>query len=159
LKDLLDLGIDSPPRLQVALFVGYTNVDSATFKETMKKLEVGGSIEVRSKDTVSLTEAGAALAPSITTPVTTNVEVQARLKSMLKAKGPLIFDILCDGRSHVSQLVAEAVGHNNVQSAGFKDPVKQMKSLKILEHPEGDKNRMRLTNMAFPFGCPIIEEV
>jgi hypothetical protein len=159
LKDLLDLGIDSPPRLQVALFVGYTNVDSATFKETMKKLEVDRSIEVRSKDTVSLTEAGAALAPSITTPATTNVEVQARLKSMVKAKGPLIFDILCDGRSHVSQIVAEAVGHKNVQSAGFKDPVKQMKSLKILEHPEGDKNRIRLTNMAFPFGRPIVEEV
>ena len=55
------------------------------------------------------------------------LEVQARLKSMLKAKGPLIFDILCDGRSHACQQVAEAVGHSNVQSAGFKDPVKQMK--------------------------------
>jgi hypothetical protein len=26
-----------------------------------------------------------------------------------------------------------------------------------LEHPEGDKNRIRLTNMAFPFGRPIVE--
>jgi hypothetical protein len=119
LKNLLDLGIDAPPRLQVAMFTGYSNVDSATFKGAMKKLMLDGLIEYPDKGTVSLTAAGIAQAPSVTTPATTNEEVQTRLKSMLKAKGPLIFNILKDGRSHACQQVANTVGHSNVQSAGF----------------------------------------
>lgn len=154
LKELLDLGIAAPPRLQIALFSGYSNLQSLGFKTAMKKLVTDGLVEYPDKETMSLTQTGVAQAPTAATPATTNEQVQARLKSMLKDKAPVIFDILHDGRPHIREELAAQVGYSNVMSKGFKDALKQMISLKMVEHPDGNKNLVQLTDIAFPFGRP-----
>lgn len=154
LKELLDLGIIAPPIVQIALFCGYSNVQSASFKKAMKNLVGQNLIEYPSKETVSLTSAGADKAPSVVAPATTNEQVQDRLKQKLKDKAPLIFEELADGLPHVRSEVAASVGYSNPQSAGFKDAVKQMMVLSIVEHPDGNKKFIQLTDIAFPFGRP-----
>lgn len=109
-------------------------------------------IEYPDKKKVSLTQTGAAQAPSTATPVTNNEQLQARLKSMLKDKAPIIFNILEDGPPHVREHLAAQVGHSNVQSKGFKDALKQMFSLKMVEHPDSNNNLIQLTGIAFPLG-------
>lgn len=154
LKELLDVGITSPPKTQIAMFTGYSNVQSLSFKTALKNLLAAGLIEYPDKETISLTETGAAKAPTVGTPAITNEQVQERLKRMLKDKAPLIFDELKDGGSHIRVDVAASVGYSNPQSKGFKDAVKQMIALKMLELPDGDKKFLRLTDIAFPFGRP-----
>jgi len=156
LKELLDLGITAPPRSQIALFSGYSNVQSASFKKAMKNLNQElGFIDYPDKDTVRLTATGTSQAPSAVAPATSNHEIQERLKKMLKDKAPAIFDQLKDGRSHAREQVAATVGYSNMASKGFKDAVKQMLSLNMIEESkEGKKKLIQLTDIAFPFGRP-----
>lgn len=42
LKELLDLGISAPPRVQIALFSGNTNLQSRAFKSATKELIADG---------------------------------------------------------------------------------------------------------------------
>jgi predicted transcriptional regulator len=155
LKELGDLGITAPPRIQIAMFSGYSNIKSKSFNDAMKELESLGFIQRPDTDTVCLTQAGAAQAPSAAAPATNNEQVQERLKKQLKDKAPLVFDVLTDGRSHVCQDVAALVGYSNVKSAGFQSALKQMLSLGMIDHPkDGKKKLVRLTDIAFPFGRP-----
>ena len=160
LKELLDLGIDAPPRLQVAVFSGYSNLQSKGFVKAMKELYTGkGFIEYPDSKTVRLTLAGIANASSVASAASTNEQVQQRFKNMLKEKAPEVFEILKDGRAHDREHVAASVGYSCLQSKGFVKALKQMKGLNLIEYPKDAKKKLvQLTDLAFPFGRPAAEE-
>ena len=155
LKELLELGITSPPRKQVALFSGYSNVQSKGFSNAMSKLSKKELIAYPDKKTVALTPAGTAQAGAVTPP-TSNAEVQERIKNLLKPKETELFNHLSDGRAHAREKVAAGIGYTNVQSKGFSNALSKMSTLGILEHLTDDtdtkKKMVRLTDIAFPFG-------
>jgi len=156
LKELLDLGIDAPPRLQVAVFSGYSNIQSKGFVKAMKELyKVKGFIEYPDSKTVRLTQAGITNASSVASAASTNEQVQQRFKNMLKEKAPEVFEMLKDGRAHDHEQVAASVGYSCLQSKGFVKALKQMKGLNLIEYSkDGKKKLVRLTDLAFPFGRP-----
>lgn len=115
LKEQLDLGIAAPSRLQVCDFSGYKNLQSKGYVTAMKKLKDAGLVTYPDKDTVALTQEGAAQAPSTSARATTNEEVQERLKNMLKDKAVNVFDILKDGRASRASVVGHWIQAHAVQ--------------------------------------------
>ena len=152
LKELLAVSL----RLhQVALFSGYSNVQSKGFSNAMSKLSKKELIAYPDKKTVALTPAGTAQAGAVTPP-TSNAEVQERIKNLLKPKETELFNHLSDGRAHAREKVAAGIGYTNVQSKGFSNALSKMSTLGILEYLTDDtdpkKKMVRLTDIAFPFG-------
>lgn len=155
LKELLDLGITAPPRLQVAVFSGYSCLQSKGYVRAMKELKTKGYIEYPDSKSVCLTQAGIAKAPSATAAAMNNEQVQQRFKGMLKDKAPEVFEVLKDGRAHDREQVAAAVGYSCLQSKGFVKALKQIKGLNLIEYPkDGKKKLVQLSGLAFPFGRP-----
>lgn len=154
LREQLDLGITAPSRIQICASAGYKNLHSKGYVAAMKKLKTSGFIEYPDKDSVSLTQEGATHAPSTAPRATTNAEIQARLKNMLKDKAVQVFDILSDGQAHNREEVCYAIGYQHLASKGFVAALKQMKALNILTSPEDNKKMIQLTDIAFPFGRP-----
>lgn len=157
LKELFDLGITSPPRLQVALFSGYANVKSKSFANALSKLsKTQGLIEYPDSKTVRLTQAGIVKAGSVTPP-TSNAQVHEKIKNLLKGAETKVFNQLLDGRLHVREQVAADMGFSNVKSKSFANSLSKMSSLGFLEYVKehgSKKNMVRLTDIAFPLGRP-----
>ena len=156
MKELLEIKISTPPRKQVALFSGYSNTASKGFANALSKLsKTHGFIEYPDKKTVRLTGAGIAAAGAVSPP-TSNVEVQERIRDLLKPKEIEIFNILCDGNAHLRRDVATATNYTNVASKGFANALSKLSTLDILEypkHPTDSKIKLvQLTDLAFPFG-------
>lgn len=118
LKELRALGIADPPRKQVALFSGYSNVQSKSFANALSKLSTQGLVKYPDSKLVCLTEEGAVQAGPVTTP-TSNHVVQERLKNFLQPKAIEIFNTLSDGLAHLREDVAAATGYTNVHSKSF----------------------------------------
>jgi hypothetical protein len=119
LKELHDLGITSPPRLQVALFSGYANVRSKGFANALSKLsKTQGLLEYPDSKSVRLTQAGITKAGSVTPP-SSNEQIHEKIKNLLKETETKIFDQLVDGLSHIREQVAADVGYSNVRSKSF----------------------------------------
>ena len=157
LKELYDLGIKAPPRLQVALFSGYANVKSKGFANALSKLcKTQGLIEYPDSKSVRLTQAGITKAGSVTPP-SSNEQVHEKIKNLLKGTETKIFDELVDGLSHIREQVAADVGYSNVKSKSFANSLSKMSSLGFLEYVKSDskKNLIRLTDIAFPLGRPV----
>lgn len=156
LKELHDLGITSPPRLQVALFSGYANVRSKGFANALSKLsKTQGLLEYSDSKSVRLTQAGITKAGSVMPP-SSNEQVHEKIKNLLKETETKIFDQLVDGLSHIREQVAADVGYSNVRSKSFANSLSKMSSLGFLEYVKGDskKNLISLTDIAFPLGRP-----
>lgn len=164
LKELDELvGINAPSRFLVAQVAGDAHITgdghfAEEFSSAIDNLESAGFIEVPEEDrtTILLTEAGAAQVQLAAAPATSNEQFQEeRIKKLLKGRtAHLLFDQLVDGRSHVREQVAATVGYSNIFSKGFQVAVKQMRSLRLIEHPNNDRKLLRLTEIAFPLGRP-----
>lgn len=157
LKELFDIGIMAPPRLQVALFAGYGNVKSKSFANALSKLSKSGFIEYPDKKTARLTQAGIAKTGSVTPP-SSNEQVHEKIKNLLKGTETKIFNELVDGRSHVREQVAATLGYSNVKSKSFANSLSKMSSLGFLAYVKDEtnskKNLVQLTDIAFPLGRP-----
>lgn len=158
LKELLEIGITEPPRKQVALFAGYSNVASKGFANALSKLsKTNLYIEYPDSKTVRLTAAGTVAAGSVSPP-RSNAEVQEKIMTLLKPKEIDIFNLLIDGDAHDRKDIATSANYSNVASKGFANALSKLSTLEILEYPkdpnDSKKKLVRLTQLAFPFGRP-----
>lgn len=164
LMELRALHIMSPPRIQVALFAGYSNVKSAGFVKVCSQLKKEGLIEYPTKKTIQCSEAGAKQLPAVDPPID-NAAVQARLRVLLKGKNKgkvgssktdQVFEVLSDGKVYPRQIVASALGYTNLKSAGFVKALSTLSGLGLAIYP--DNTSVQLTDIAFPYGRPGQEE-
>jgi hypothetical protein len=159
MAELRHLGINTPPRMQVAFFSGYGNVKSAGFATALSSLKTKGHIDYQ-KQTVILSETGIANAGPVSDPSRSNAEVQEGIKKILKGGKTTgqVLDQLSDGLAHIRKDVATATGYGNEKSSGFAKALSTMKSLGILVYPKdttnSKKNLIQLTDIMFPFGRP-----
>lgn len=160
LMELRALQIMEPPRIQVALFAGYSNMKSAGFVKACSQLKKQGIIEYPTKKTIQCSEAGAKKLPAVDPPVD-NAAVQARLRVILKgkSKGKIVstktdqlFEVLNDGKVYARQAVADALGYTNLKSAGFVKALSTLSALGLAIYP--DKTTVQLTDIAFLYGRP-----
>ena len=156
MAELRALGKPNPPRIEVALFSGYTNAQSKGFKNPLSSLKTEGIVDYPDKKSVSLTPIGLnSPEAKAVVPPKDNGEVQACLKALLCLKQVQIFDVLADGKAHLREDVSTAVGYSNPGSKGYKNSVGKMSSLGIVCYPPDNANPKRkwvqLTDMCFPF--------
>ena len=156
MAELRALGKPNPPRIEVALFAGYSNAASKGFSNPLSSLKTEGIVSYPDKKSVSLTSNGLnTLEAKTVVPPKDNGEVQARLKALLRPKQVEIFDFLADGKAHLRANVAAAVGYTNPASKGYVNSVGKMSSLGIVCYPIDNANPKRkwvqLTDMCFPF--------
>ena len=156
MAELRALGKPNPPRIEVALFSGYTNAQSKGFKNPLSRLKTEGIVDYPDKKSVCLTPIGLdSPEAKVVVPPKDNGEVQARLKALLCPKQVQIFDVLADGKAHLREDVSTAVGYSNPGSKGYKNSVGKMSSLGIVCYPPDNANPKRkwvqLTDMCFPF--------
>jgi hypothetical protein len=101
LAELRALGISHAPRIQLALFAGYSNVNSAGFAKALSKLKKDNLIEYPYSKTVSLTCAGLeADETKGVDPPRDSSAVHERIKDLLKPNQQKMFDLLLNGRVH-----------------------------------------------------------
>lgn len=167
LAELRALRIAEPPRIQVALFAGYSNASSAGFAKALSGLKQDGLVAYQSSKTVGLTETGLnADVMKGVVPPKNNCEVHERIKQLLKPKMKEMFDALADGGVHNREDVAQRMGYTNQMSSGFAKAVSMMKSLGLLDYPKNEVDpkvkMVKLTDIAFPFqiqtGCGLQHE-
>ena len=156
MAELRALGKPNPPRIEVALFSGYSNAQSKGFKNPLSSLKTEGIVDYPDKKSVSLTPIGLnSPEAKAVVPPKDNGEVQARLKAFLCPKQVQIFDVLADGKAHLREDVSTAVGYSNPASKGYANSVGKMSSLGIVCYPPDNANPKRkwvqLTDMCFPF--------
>jgi hypothetical protein len=159
LMELRALNIHQPPRAQVALFSGYSNIKSAGFAKALTHLKKEGFIQFPNKKSLQLDASCIDKLPVVQAPVD-NTAVQTRLRVMLKgkkgkvgsSKTDQIFEQLTDGMNHTRETVALATGYTNVKSAGFSKALGTLSGLGMLSYP--DKKSLALTDICFPYGRP-----
>ena len=142
------------------MFAGYSNASSKGFKNPLSSLKTEGIVDYPDKKSVCLTPFGLTTPEAKTViPPKDNGEVQARLKALLRPKQVEIFNFLADGKAHLREDVAAAVGYTNAASKGYKNSVGKMTSLGIVRYPKDNANPKRkwvqLTDMCFPFSKAI----
>lgn len=157
LKELYELGITAPPRIQVALFSGHKSLKTKSFANALSKLAKSqGLIEYPDSKTVALTQAGIAKAGSVSPP-TSNEQVHAKICALLGGTEVKIFNELVDGACHSREDVATSIGLTSIKTKSFANCLSKMSSLGFLEYVKGDgkgSNGVRLTDIAFPLGRP-----
>ena len=163
LMELRALNIPQPPRVQVALFAGYSNIKSAGFAKALTYLKKERFIVFPNKKSLQLDASCIDKLPAVHAPVD-NTAVQARLRVMLKgkkgkvgsSKTDQIFEELTDGMEHTRESVAMATGYTNLKSAGFSKALGTLSGLGMISYP--DKNSLTLTDICFPYGRPAVPD-
>jgi hypothetical protein len=159
LMELRALSIPQPPRVQVALFAGYSNVKSAGFAKALSHLKKEGFVEFPNKKSLRLGASCIDKLPAVQAPVD-NTAVQARLRVMLRgkkgkvgsSKTDQIFEELTDGLAHTREAVAMTTGYTNLKSAGFAKALGTLSGLGMITYP--DRSSLMLTDISFPYGRP-----
>jgi len=157
IAELRALGKPNPPRIEVALFAGYSNASSKGFSNPLSSLKTEGIVDYPDKKSVCLTPYGLETPEAkAIVPPRDNAEVQTRLKALLTPKQVEIFDLLAaDGRPHLREEVAAAVGYSNPSSKGYANAVGKMSTLGLVVYPADSTNPRRkwvqLSDMCFPF--------
>lgn len=156
LMELRALHVTEPPRIQVALFAGYSNTKSTGFVKACSQLKKKGFLEYPGSKTMRLSNLGAQKLPPVDPP-RDNAAVQARLRVMLQGKGKgasskadQMFEILSDGKVYSRQDVATAMGYSNLKSTGFVKALSILGGLGLAIYP--NTTSVQLTDIAFPYG-------
>lgn len=148
LAELEALGLATPPRIQAALFAGYSHVNSTGFVKALGALRVGGWVDYGAGGVVVLTDAGRAAATFAGDP-STLAERQERIRAMLKpveqrVLGPLV-TAYPDALPREELAVASGYGH--VNSTGFVKAVGRLRTLGLIDYP--DRGRIVATDVLF----------
>lgn len=135
LAELEALGVTEPPRVQVALFAGYSNLTSKGFANSMGTLRTAGRIEYGA-GTIRLTDDGRALAKPCDQPSTED-ELHERVFALLGGAAQKVLQPLIDARGdEVSrEAVMEVCGFTNATSKGFANTLGRLRSLGLIEYP------------------------
>uniref|UniRef100_A0A7S1V835 Uncharacterized protein n=1 Tax=Grammatophora oceanica TaxID=210454 RepID=A0A7S1V835_9STRA len=157
--ELQALGFEQPSKTQVALLSGYTNPETAAFRNALSIVRTkSGFVDYLSKKRVKLTDiAIQTLAPA--TPPPNNAAVHRRLCGVIskgKKCGPKIqqiFMMLTDGLEHAKKEVAAANGYTNTETSAFRNSLAKLGGLGLLEYPTmGANGTVQLTDLCFPYG-------
>ena len=139
----------------VVFMVGYAHPQSTGFLRAKSKLKKKNMIAT-SKGHIRLTHEGVLAAPQDVTPPTDNSEVQERLRTILHTKVKpvdkfdIIYNALCDGKSHTREELLDAAGYKHPQSTGFLKTMAALRELNLLE--KAGSGAFQLADIAFPCG-------
>jgi hypothetical protein len=130
------LGVQQADRVTVAMFAGYTNLNSKGFTNALGTLSSGGYITYPRQGAVELTPAGAALAVDTNAPRDA-AEVQDRVVRLLGGKTAEILRPLIKAYPQpiARDAVAEAAGYTNLNSKGFTNALGRLRTLGFIDYP------------------------
>mmetsp|Transcript_16948 Transcript_16948/g.48687 ORF Transcript_16948/g.48687 Transcript_16948/m.48687 type:complete len:462 (+) Transcript_16948:174-1559(+) len=156
LGQLHAIGIAEAPRIQLALWSGYSNVNSAGFAKALSQTKKEGHIQYPSGKAVSLTDSGRQTEAAMSTvPPKDNAAVHAQIKSLLKPIQIRMFDLLADGAVQTREDLAAGMGYTNLNSAGYAKSLSGMSSLGLIHYPkdatDNKKKLVQLSSICFPF--------
>lgn len=156
LAKLNAIGISEAPRIQLALWSGYSNVNSAGFAKALSQTKKEGLIQYPSGKTVSLTDTGRQTeAAKSTVPPKDNAAVHAQIKSLLKPIQIRMFDLLANGAIQTREELAAGMGYTNLNSSGFAKSLSGMSSLGLIHYPKHTTDRskklVQLSSICSPF--------
>mmetsp|Transcript_18516 Transcript_18516/g.27983 ORF Transcript_18516/g.27983 Transcript_18516/m.27983 type:complete len:269 (+) Transcript_18516:436-1242(+) len=151
LLELHSIGILKPARIQVAMFAGYTCLSSTGFAKAIIRLKKIGYLTFPNSKCYALTTSGRKSLPQVQAPHD-NDEVHQRMRCLLDEKTVGIFNSLLDGSTHLRFEIASKNGYSNLSSTGYAKAMSKLRGLSLIVYP--DKNSIKLTDIAFPFGRP-----
>ena len=156
LGQLHAIGISEAPRIQLALWSGYSNVNSAGFAKALSQTKKEGLIQYPSGKTVSLTDTGSQTeAAKSTVPPKDNAAVHAQIKSLLKPIQVRMFGLLANGAIQTREELAAGMGYTNLNSSGYAKSLSGMSSLGLIHYPkhatDKSKKLVQLSSICFPF--------
>lgn len=136
LAELEAVRISPAPREQVAVFAGYSNLASKGLVNAMGTLRSAGLIDYPESGKVVLTDAGRAMAPSVSRPASER-EFHDRLFSMMGGPEARILQVLIPHRTQPMDrtAVAERAGYSNLASKGFVNAMGRLRTLGLLDYP------------------------
>lgn len=139
LAELEALGIPEPPRIQVALFSGYSHLSSKGFSNSVSRLKVEGRI-VAGNGTLMLSDAGRKVAEPIDAP-RTEPELHDRLFRLLGNQAVRILAPLLEARGEAvdRDTVMQSAGYTHASSKGFANTLGRLRSLGLIDYPERGK--------------------
>lgn len=136
LSNLEALGIPDVPRIQVAIFSGYSNLFSTGFVKAIGYLRTAGYIHYPTSGTMGLTDAGKSVAPQAEVALS-NEDLQERLIALLEPVCGRLLRVIID--KHPDDLprmeLATKTGYTNVSSTGFVKAIGKLRSLGLIEYP------------------------
>jgi hypothetical protein len=136
LSNLEALGISNVPRIQVAVFSGYSNLSSTGFVKAISHLRSAGYIDYPSSGTMCLTNEGRAVAP-MGVPPQSSEELQERFIAMIEPVCGRMLKIIINYRYEpLSRLdLATQTGYTNTSSTGFVKALSRLRSLGLIDYP------------------------
>ena len=145
------IGVDKPPRVQVALMADYTNLASRGFVNSMSSLRTAGLIDYPNSDSVSFTSEGRKHANPVESPRSLR-ELHQKIISTLGPAHGKILRVLIDAypdEIERTELGAKS-GYTNLASKGFVNSVSKLRTLGFLDYPS--TKTAIATPMLFPKG-------
>lgn len=136
LADLAAIRIDPAPREQVAVFAGYSNLNSKGLVNAMGALRSAGLIDYPEAGKVQLTSEGRKAAPRVERPATENA-YHERLFQMMGGPESRILQVLIErrGRAIERPELAAKAGYTNLNSKGFVNSMGRLRTLGLLDYP------------------------
>lgn len=136
IANLESLGITDIPRIQVAVFSGYSNTASTGFAKAIGALRTNGLIDYPSSGTICLTNEGRAIAPKSDVPLSSE-ELQERVIKLIEPVGGRILRVIieCYPEPILRTELAEKTGYSNTASTGFAKAIGRLRSLGLIEYP------------------------
>lgn len=137
LAELETLRAHTPTRELVCFLSGYSNTQSAGFKNAVSELKEEELIEYPSGGTIAMTPAGRAQANFPARPQSPG-EVRNRIVGLLGGASGKLLDVLMSEypNSLPRDAAAQATGYTNIQSAGFKEAVSRLSTLGFIHYPQ-----------------------
>ena len=167
LFEMYEMGTTVVKEDQVLKESGYARTDSTGYRAAMKEVIKNLGYVQKSAGTMSLTEEGLKYMSSkqgntATKTPTTNKEVEESLKKRImkfsKGKAPqkaldAIWDVLKDNDEHERDELVAAGGYKRPDSTGYREIMKWMKQLDVVEQPSTGKKGMFKFNSktVYPF--------
>ena len=149
LAELEAIGIPEPPRMQVALFAGYTHLSSKGFSNSIGTLRSAGRIDYPRQGTIALTDQGRVAANQVTEP-RSMTEIHARVKQLLGNVAARVLQPLLDAYPDAlyrAELMALA-GYGHASSKGFANTIGRLRSLGLIDYPT--KGQVIASRILFP---------
>lgn len=136
LAELGALGLDAPPRVQVALFAGYTHLRSKGFSNAIGALRTAGLIDYPAGGTVALTAAGEQAAGRVAAP-RDQAALSERLYHLVGPASMRVLAVLLDqhGEPLERTELMNAAGYTHARSKGFSNTLGRLHSLGLVTYP------------------------
>jgi len=161
LMELRSIGLEQPPRAQVAILAQYPGAKNPGFEKALYLARKDGVIESLG-EAVKMSAEGLSRYPKVASPVSnkdmiTRLIQMALLKKAPKAATITLLNLLSDGQSHSLNEIAEVTGYPGTHTCGFKKFWSSIGSLFdfIVRPTKGADGPIFLADTAFPCGRPI----